>query len=175
MPPSSSASSWARERERSSARRLSRRWHAPHGVGREPLDDGCCQVAGLEQLERDAGLVPLIAHLQRDARGAARGIQHGLDARLADPLDGSVRAQHARERRCRVGTERPVRREQRLGAVDLGRQHDHGQSRALGEPERRRLEVGLSVQDDRPDRGIAGAPQREIEAVSRRLGTTPAA
>ena len=100
------------------------------------------------------------------------GIQHGLDARLADPLDGSVRAQHARERRCRVGPERPVRSEQRLGSVHLGRQHDHGQSRALGEPERRRLEVGVSVQDDRPDGGIAGAPEREVEAVARRLGTS---
>ena len=148
--------------------------HATHRVGGETLHDGGCEITGLERVERDAELLALVVHLQRDAAGATGRVEHRLDARLTQALDGGVGREHARERRGGVGAERAIGRQQRLGAVDARGQHDHGQPRAFGEPQRGGLEVGLAVQHDRADTGVSGTAQREIEPVARRLRRGPA-
>ena len=117
-----------------------------------------------------ARLVAIVDQTQRETGRPAGGVEHGLGARVGEPLDHRVGGEQAGERGVGIGTQCAIGGEQRLGAVDPGRQHHDREACPLGESQRGHGQLVCAVQHDGRERRVARAPQREIEPVAGRLG-----
>ena len=100
---------------------------------------------------------PLSLRWSEIPAGAARGLDDRLGGRVTGALDRGVCGKQPREGGLRLGAQRPVRGQQRLGAVGVGGQEKHGEPGPLREPECGRGQLVRPVQDNRCHRCVTRA------------------
>ena len=87
-------------------------------------------------------------------------------ARVPGAFDRGVCGEQPRESGLRLGAQRPIGGEQRLGAVCVGGQEQHREPGPLRETQRRRGQLVRAVQDHRRDGRVTRAAQGEVEPVA---------